>query len=164
MLNRNKKRYSSSQCPLKYEEEFCQTEENYDLKNARPMKLAVGDLVLKIKQKNLSRKGERLDDRTEEQLFCVESIMSNGNLKLIGEKSKEIHIHVQKYRIQLQTPPLPFCLHVHLDLHLHPNLSHTVQLLHYLQDILHKLIPSSIELDMIQSLIQLQLLVHVQIN
>ena len=30
---------------------------DYDLKNATPMKLAVRDLVLKIKQKNLSRKG-----------------------------------------------------------------------------------------------------------
>ena len=38
------------------------------------------------------------------------------------------------------------------------------KLLHYLLDILHKLILSSIELDMIQSLIQLQLLVHVQVN
>ena len=66
---------------------------NYDLKNATPMKLAVGDLVLKIKQKNLSRQGGRLDNRTEEQLFCVESIMSNGNLKLIGEKSKEMYPH-----------------------------------------------------------------------
>ena len=31
---------------------------NYDLKNATSMKLSVGDLVLKIKQKNLTRKGE----------------------------------------------------------------------------------------------------------
>ena len=220
---------------------------NYDLKNAMPMKLSVTDLVLKIKQKNLSRKGGRLDDRTEEQLFHVESIMSNGNLKLMGEKSKEMYPHfipliqvkrfllkkrscptspkyvqtnlkvpktainctiamlspsasgspstskfvacnttltspknvqmnakvsntvtnpsasvslstskfiapsttltslknaepMQKYQIQLQTPPLPFHLHVHLDLHLHPTLSHAVQLLHYLLDILHKLI------------------------
>ena len=30
---------------------------NYVLKNGMPMKLAVQDLVLKIKQKNLSRKG-----------------------------------------------------------------------------------------------------------
>ena len=30
---------------------------NYDLKNAMPMKLAVSDLMLKIKQKKLSRKG-----------------------------------------------------------------------------------------------------------
>ena len=57
------------------------------------MKLSVGDLVLRIKQKNLSRKWGRLDDRTEEQLFYVESIMSNGNLKLMGEKSKEMYPH-----------------------------------------------------------------------
>ena len=62
----------------------------YDLKNAMPTKLSVGDLLLKIKQKNLSRKG-RLDNRIEEQLFCVKSIMSNGNLKLMGEKSKEMY-------------------------------------------------------------------------
>ena len=41
---------------------------NYDQKNATPMKLLVGNLVLKIKQKNLNRKVGRLDDRTEEQL------------------------------------------------------------------------------------------------
>ena len=50
--------------------------------------------MLKIKQKNLSRKGGRLDNRTEQQLFCVESIMSNGNLELIGEKSKEMYPHL----------------------------------------------------------------------
>ena len=38
---------------------------NYDLKNATPTKLSVGNLVLKMKQKNLSRKAGRLDDRTE---------------------------------------------------------------------------------------------------
>ena len=32
---------------------------NYDLKNAMPTKLSVGDLMLKIKQKNLSRKEGR---------------------------------------------------------------------------------------------------------
>ena len=35
---------------------------NYDLKNAMPTKLAVSDLMLKIKQNNLSRKGVGLDD------------------------------------------------------------------------------------------------------
>ena len=39
------------------------------MKNAMPMKMAVGDLVLKIRQKNIGRKGGRLDDRTEEQLY-----------------------------------------------------------------------------------------------
>ena len=38
---------------------------NYDLKNAMPTKLSVGDLVLKIKQKNLSRKG--VDWMTEQK-------------------------------------------------------------------------------------------------
>ena len=66
---------------------------NYDLRNAMPMKLSVGDLVLKIKQKNLKRKGGRLENRTEEKLFCVQSIMSNGNLQLRGEKSKEMYPH-----------------------------------------------------------------------
>ena len=65
----------------------------YDLKNARPRKLSVGNLVLKIKQKTLTRKWGRLDDRTEEQLFRVQSIMSNGNLKLMGKKSKEMYPH-----------------------------------------------------------------------
>ena len=37
---------------------------NYDLKNAMPTKLAVGNLVLKIKQKKLSRK---VGDWTTEQ-------------------------------------------------------------------------------------------------
>ena len=63
------------------------------MKNAMPMKLAVSDLVLKLRQKNLGRKWGRLDDRTEQQLFRVESIMSNGNLKLTGEKSKEMYPH-----------------------------------------------------------------------
>ena len=66
---------------------------NYDMKNAMPTKLAVGDLVLKIRQKNIGRKGGRLDDRTEEQLYRVVSIMSNGNLQLQGEKSKEMYPH-----------------------------------------------------------------------
>ena len=66
---------------------------NYDVRNAMPMKLAVGDLVLKIRQKNLCRKGGRLDDRTEEKLYRVVSIMLNGNLQLQGEKSKEMYPH-----------------------------------------------------------------------
>ena len=66
---------------------------NYDMRNAMPMKLAVGNLVLKIRQKNLGRKGGRLDDRTKEQLYQVVSIMYNGNLQLQGEKSKEMYPH-----------------------------------------------------------------------
>ena len=57
------------------------------------MKLAVGDAVLKIRQKNIGRKGGRLDNRIEEQLYVVVSIMSNGNLQLQGEKSKEMYPH-----------------------------------------------------------------------
>ena len=61
------------------------------MKNAMPTKLAVGNLVFKIRQKNIGRKGGRLDDRTEGQLYQVVSIMSNGNLQLQGEKSKEMY-------------------------------------------------------------------------
>ena len=83
-----------SNAHLNMKKSSARQKKNYDLKNAMPMKLAVGDLVLKIKQKNLSRKGGgRLDDRIEEQLFHVESIMSNGNLKLMSEKSKEMYPH-----------------------------------------------------------------------
>ena len=59
-------RYPSSQCPHQYEEEFCETE-NFDMKNAMPMKLGVSDLVLKIRQKNLDRK----EVITEQKSRCL---------------------------------------------------------------------------------------------
>ena len=85
---------------------------NYDMRNAMPTKPAVGNLVLKIRQKNLCRKGGRLDDRTEEELYRVVSIMSNGNLQLQGEKSKKMYPHsvppcqVKRFLLKKRSHPI----------------------------------------------------------
>ena len=51
---------------LNIKESSARQKKNYDLKNTMPMKLGVSDLMLKIKQKNLSRKG-RGDWMTEQK-------------------------------------------------------------------------------------------------
>ena len=55
------------------------------MRNATPMKLAVGNLVFKIRQKNLCRKGGRLDDRASTSKLVSRStspeyVVTNANL------------------------------------------------------------------------------------
>ena len=63
---------------------------NYDLRNARPFQIAIGDIVLKEKQKDISRKGGKLHDRYNSSTYTVINIMPNGNATLQSNKSKEI--------------------------------------------------------------------------
>ena len=63
---------------------------NYDLRNVRPFQIAVGDIVLKEKQKDISRKGGKLHDRYNPSTYTLINIMPNGNATLQLNKSKEI--------------------------------------------------------------------------
>ena len=63
---------------------------NYDLRNVRLFKIAIGDIVLKEKQKDISRKGGKPHDRYNSSTYTVINIMPNGNATLQLNKSKEI--------------------------------------------------------------------------
>ena len=53
-----------------------------DIRNATKEVLGIGDLVVKERQVNLSRKGGWLEKKRDEEFFVVEQIMENGNIKL----------------------------------------------------------------------------------
>ena len=54
----------------------------YDIQNATKEVLDIGDIVVKERQGNLSRKGGRLEKKREEYFFVVKQIMENGNIQL----------------------------------------------------------------------------------
>ena len=54
----------------------------YDIRNATKEVLEIGDLVVKERQVNLSRKGGQLEKKRDEEFFVVEQIMENRNIKL----------------------------------------------------------------------------------
>ena len=53
-----------------------------DIRNATKEVLGIGDLVVKERQVNLSRKDGQLEKKRDEEFFVVEQIMENGNIKL----------------------------------------------------------------------------------
>ena len=55
---------------------------NFDNNNQTPNKLKEGDFVLKIKQYNLNRKGGRLDDPLDSNVYIVKEILQNGNVRI----------------------------------------------------------------------------------
>ena len=55
---------------------------NFDANNQTPVKLRKGDLVLQIKQYNLNRKGGRLDDPLDNNVYIVKDILANGNIRI----------------------------------------------------------------------------------
>ena len=55
---------------------------NFDDNNQTPVKLRKGDLVLQIKQYNLNRKGGRLDDPLDNNVYIVKDILANGNIRI----------------------------------------------------------------------------------
>ena len=67
------------------------------------MKIDVGDVVLKEKQKDISRKGRKLHDRYNTLTYTVIKIMQNGNAVLHSNKSNDILMtpcplkHLKKY-------------------------------------------------------------------
>ena len=67
------------------------------------MKIDVGDVVLKEKQKDISRKGGKLHDRYNTLTYTVIKIMQNGNAVLHSNKSNDILTtpcplkHLKKY-------------------------------------------------------------------
>ena len=84
---------------------------NYDLRNARLFQIAIGDIVLKEKQKDISRKGGKLHDRYNYSTYTVINIRPNGNATLQSNKSKEILStpcpvkHLKKYVTRNENSP-----------------------------------------------------------
>ena len=56
---------------------------NYDLRFASGNVIKIGDVILKEKQKDLSRKGGKLNTRFFESTYTVVDIMKNGNCVLM---------------------------------------------------------------------------------
>ena len=61
---------------------------NYDLRNARPFQIVIGDIVLKEKQKDISRRGGKLHDRYNSSTYTVINIMPNGNATCYSQTSQ----------------------------------------------------------------------------
>ena len=55
-----------------------QKKEKRGLRNTRPFKIKVGDIVLKERQKDILRKGGKLHDRYNMSTYTVTNIMANG--------------------------------------------------------------------------------------
>ena len=76
---------------------------NYDLRNERPVRIDVRDIVLKEKQKGISHKGGKLHDRYNTSTYTVIKIMQSGNAILCSNKSNEVLTtpcplkHLKKY-------------------------------------------------------------------
>ena len=76
---------------------------NYDLRFASGNVIKIGDVVLKEKQKDLSRKGGKLNTRFFQSTYTVVDIMKNGNCVLMSNKMNDILAtpcpmkHVKKY-------------------------------------------------------------------
>ena len=76
---------------------------NYDLRFASGNVIKIGDVVLKEKQKDLSRKGGKLNPKFFDSTYTVVDIMQNGNCVLMSKKTKDILStpcpmkHIKKY-------------------------------------------------------------------
>ena len=76
---------------------------NYDLRFASGNVIKVGNVILKEKQKGLSRKGGKLNTKFFESTYTVLDIMNNGNYVLMSNKMNEILStpcpmkHIKKY-------------------------------------------------------------------
>ena len=76
---------------------------NYDLRFASGNAIKIGDVILKEKQKDLSRKGGKLNTRFFESTYTVVDIMKNGNCVLMSNKMNDILStpcpmkHIKKY-------------------------------------------------------------------
>ena len=76
---------------------------NYDLRFASGNVIKIGDVVLKEKQKDLSRKGGKLNPKFFDSTYTVVDIMQNGNCVLMSNKTKDILStpcpmkHIKKY-------------------------------------------------------------------
>ena len=62
----------------------------YDIQNATAKVLSIGDIVVKERQANVSRKGRRLAKKREDHFFVVEKILKNGNIVLRDWNKNEI--------------------------------------------------------------------------
>ena len=63
---------------------------NYDLRFASGNIIKIGDIVLKEKQKDLSRKGDKMNTRFFELTYTVVDIMNNGNCVLMSNKTNDV--------------------------------------------------------------------------
>ena len=76
---------------------------NYDLRFASGNVIKISDVVLKEKQKDLSRKGGKLNPKFFDSTYTVVDIMQNGNCVLMSNKTKDILStpcpmkHIKKY-------------------------------------------------------------------
>ena len=62
----------------------------YDIRHATAEVLSIGDIVVKERQANVSRKGRRLAKKREDYFFVVEEILKNGNIVLRDWNKNEI--------------------------------------------------------------------------
>ena len=60
------------------------------LRNTTEQVISIGDIVVKERQTNMSRKGGRLAKKREEHFFVVEEIMDNRNIALRNWNKNEI--------------------------------------------------------------------------